>query len=68
MCGQVDEVRHLTVVRVPVPADDKLHEARGVPQLGRRPGLGHAHQALPVHLQDLVIDTDPAIPKKRVTN
>ena len=64
MCGQVDEVRHLAVGGVPVSADDKPHEALGVPEHSRRPGLGHTHQALPVHLQDLVIDTDPAIPGK----
>ena len=55
-------MRHLTIVRVPVPADDKLHEALCVPQHGRRPGLGHTHQALPVHLEDLVIDSNPTVP------
>ena len=64
MCGQVDEVRHLAVGGVPVPADDEPDEAFSVPKHSRRPGLGHTHQALPVHLQDLVIDTDPAIPEK----
>ena len=65
MCGQVDEVRHLAVGGVPVPADDEPHEALGVPEDGCRPGLGHPHQTLPVHLQDLVIDTNPAIPGTR---
>ena len=61
----MDEVRHLAVGGVPVPANDKPHEALGVPKHSRCPGLGHTHQALPVHLEDLVIDPDPAVPGNR---
>ena len=63
--GQMDEMRHLAVGGVPVPANDKPHQALSVPEHSRRPGLGHTHQTLPVHLQDLVINTNTAIPGTR---
>ena len=45
-----DELCHLAVLGILLPADDELDEARGVAQHGGRVRLGHAHQTRAVHL------------------